>query len=246
MKRILLLFAFVVTGLAFVNGQGTFIVGITESYMPWEQSVGGVASGINIDIVNAIAKKLNLTVEYQVYPFKRNLAMLEAGELDMVCGLSYREDRAVYASYLTPAYIPTIKSFIMKKGSTQAVYVYEDLYKLEIGLRTAAKQFEKFDSDAKLKKSEVPTSNQLFQMLLLGRIDVIAGSYINLLYDAKTLGYADEIVLAKYNFDQGMDGQLVLSKKSKFLSRKTEIETILGEMLRSGQITKMINSYIKN
>jgi polar amino acid transport system substrate-binding protein len=245
MKQISLFLLIMLAGFTSVSAQDTLVVGITESYMPWEQSQGGVASGINIDIVNAIAKKLGVTVKFEVYPFKRNLAMLEAGKIDMVCGLSYREERAVYASYITPAYIPTIKSFIMKKGSTKVLNDYNDLYPLKIGLRRGAKQFEPFDSDTKLNKFEVPTSDQLLQMLLKDHIDVIVGSYINLLYDAKTLGYADNIIIAKYNIDQGMDGQFVLSKKSKFISRKAEIETILNDMSKSGQIVEMIDSYTK-
>lgn len=98
------------------SAQNSIVVGITEGYMPWEQSVGGVASGVNIDIVNAIGKKLGVTPKFEVYPFKRNLVLLESGEVDLVCSLSYREERAVYANYLAPAYIPTIKSFITKKG----------------------------------------------------------------------------------------------------------------------------------
>lgn len=83
-------------------------------------------------------------------------------------------------------------------------------------------------------------------MLLVDRVDVITGSYINVLYDAKTLGYADKIQVAKYNVDQGMDGQCALSKKSKLVARKTEIEGVLSDLFKSGQTGKMIDSYIKH
>jgi len=149
MKRsVLAIGIMLIVGLASAYAQTTLVVGIDEDYMPWEKSVGGVPSGINIDIVNAMAKKLGMTVKFEVYPFKRLLANLESGVIDMAGGLEYNEERAAYAVYLSPAYQPTSKIFIMKKDSKKTLETYDDLYKLSVGVRTGNKQYEPFDSDA--------------------------------------------------------------------------------------------------
>lgn len=246
MKRFIVMF--LLARFAFptsVLAQEMLVYGYDEDYPPWEKKVAGVPTGINIDIMTIVAKKLGIGIRFEPYPFKRVLALLNSGYIDMAGGLEKKPERAMYAYFLEPAYQKTMKIFVMKKGSTKVLDKYEDLYRLKVGLRAGTKQFEPFDSDEGIAKVETNSVDQLFKMLLFERYDVAIGGNIQLLYAAKTAGYADKIQVAGYRVDLGAGGQFALYLKSTFIPRKAEIEAILLDMFTSGQIDEIIAAYHK-
>jgi len=62
-------------------------------FPPVEMRENGQAVGINIDIMNALFAKLNLTPKYSQMPFKRCLLSLEKGHSDFIGSLQVSEDR---------------------------------------------------------------------------------------------------------------------------------------------------------
>ena len=228
-----------------VRAREMLIYGYDEDYPPWEKNEASIPTGINIEIMTIVAKKLGFKIRFEPYPFKRVLALLNSGDIDMAGGLEKRPERAVFAEFLNPAYQKTAKIFILKKGSTKVLTKYEDLYHLRVGLRAGSKHFEPFDSDEGIAKVETNSCDQLFKMLLFERYDVAIGGNIQLLYAAKTAGYADKIQVASYRVDLGAGGHFALSLKSTFMSRKAEIEAILLDMFSSGQLNEIIASYLQ-
>ncbi|MDK9706550.1 MAG: transporter substrate-binding domain-containing protein [Desulforhopalus sp.] len=246
MKKVLLLFlltALVAPGS--VPAGETIVYGYDEDYPPWEKNTAGAATGINIDIMRIVAGKLGMEVRFASYPFKRILALLRTGDIDMAGGLEKKPEREAFADFLLPAYQQTRKVFLMKKGSTLLLEKYADLYGLKVGLRSGTKHFEPFDSDPAIVKVEADSVDELFKMLLFGRYDVAIGGNIQLLYAAKASGYADKIQVADYRVDMGAGGQFVLSHKSAFIQRKAEFEAVLLDMFTSGQIDAIITSYLQ-
>jgi polar amino acid transport system substrate-binding protein len=227
-----------------VWAQEMLVYGYDEDYMPWEKNVEGVPTGINIDIMTIVAERLGMGIRFESYPFKRVLVLLKSGDIDIAGGLEKNPERAMFADFLEPAYQKTRKIFVMKKGSTKVLEKYEDLYRLKVGLRAGTKQFEPFDSDEGIVKVETNSVDQLFSMLLFDRYDVAVGGNIQLLYAAKTQGYADKIQIADYRLDLGAGGHFALSQKSSFVPRKGEIQAILLDMFNSGQIDTIIASYL--
>lgn len=61
-------------------------------------------TGIAVDMVDEIFKRGNIKVQHLVRPWKRCLAEVESGEVDLVPNASYREERACYALYSAPLY----------------------------------------------------------------------------------------------------------------------------------------------
>lgn len=225
--------------------RGYLTYGIDEDYPPWEKNVDGVPYGINVDIVRALAARLGLEPRFVAYPFKRVLASLETGDIDLAGGLEYKPERAAYALYLEPAYQKTMKVFIMPKGAGTRLERYEDLRALRVGLRAGTKHFEPFDSDPKIVKVEANSVDQLFQMLLAGRFDVAIGGNIQLLYAAKAAGYADRIQVADYRVNMGAGGQFALSRLSPLVPRKAEFEAALRDLQASGRIDEIIAAHLR-
>ncbi len=246
MKNIIALFLLATLAFpVFVLAQEMLVYGYDEDYPPWERNVEGVPLGINIDIMTIVAERLGMGIRFESYPFRRVLVLLKSGDIDIAGGLEKKPERAMFADFLEPPYQKTMKVFVMKKGSTTVLEKYEDLYRLKVGLLAGTKQFEPFDSDEGIVKVETNSVDQLFRMLLFDRYDVAVGGNIQLLYAAKTKGYADKIHVTGYKLDLGAGGQFALSQKSSFVPRKMEIEAILLDMFTSGKIDTIINSYLK-
>lgn len=230
---------------ASVMAREVLVFGYDEDYPPWEKNTAGVPTGINIDIMKIVAEKLDVEIRFAPYPFKRVLALLKTGDIDMAGGLEKKPERILFVDFLEPAYQKTRKVFVMKKSSTKVLEKYADLYSLKVGLRAGTKHFEPFDSDEKIVKVETDSVDELFNMLLFDRYDVVVGGSIQLLYAAKASGYADKIRVADYRVDMGVGGQFVLSQKSAFVPRKAEFEAILLDMFTSGQIDAITTSYLQ-
>jgi len=246
MKKVIALFLLATVTFPMVGWtQEMLVYGYDEDYPPWEKNVKGVPTGINIDIMTIVAERLGVRIRFESYPFKRVLALLENGDIDISGGLEKKPERAMFADFLEPAYQKTMKVFVMKKDSTKVLEKYDDLYHLKVGLRAGNKQFEPFDSDENIVKVETDSVDQLFNMLFSDRYDVAVGGNIQLLYAAKVNGYADKIQVASYRLDLGAGGQFAISRKSSFISRKVGIEGILLDMYNSGQIDAIIASYLK-
>lgn len=56
-------------------------------------------SMIEVEKLQKIASKYNITVKFKGYPWKRSLMMIEKGLADGCINASYKEDRATYAMY---------------------------------------------------------------------------------------------------------------------------------------------------
>ena len=61
-------------------------------------------TGIAVDMVDEIFRHKSVKVKHVVRPWKRCLAEVESGEVDLVPNSSYREERARYALYSDPLY----------------------------------------------------------------------------------------------------------------------------------------------
>lgn len=64
----------------------------------------GQPTGIAVDMLNTILKKQSRDVENQIRPWKRCLADVKAGRVDIVPNSSYQKKRAEYSLYTTPLY----------------------------------------------------------------------------------------------------------------------------------------------
>ena len=71
--------------------------------------------GLDLDIINAVAKKAGLTVSYSEMPWRRLLNFIKTGEMDIAMGASYTKDRAKTADFSLPYRLEVIRLY-MKKG----------------------------------------------------------------------------------------------------------------------------------
>lgn len=63
---------------------------------PWRTQDGG---GLNIDLLNLVARKLGLHFEYRSMPWKRCLQEMKDNQVDGAIGASYTEERLAFGAY---------------------------------------------------------------------------------------------------------------------------------------------------
>lgn len=204
-------------------------------------------TGIDIDIANEIAKRMNLKLEIFHCPWIRCLWLLEHGHSDLLTSVYKKPDREVYLWFLDKPYLTSLPiAFYSKKDRAYKIEKYEDLYRFNsVGVLRGASYFEKFDKDIKIKKYDVSNQNQLFPMLANDRIDVMAGYVPTENFRLVEEGYKDVIVKSSYEYENPASVFMAVSKKSPFIDRIAEFNKINNDLLEEGFIQKTIEHYYK-
>ncbi|WP_372682343.1 substrate-binding periplasmic protein [Desulfosarcina sp.] len=203
--------------------------------------------GPDVELLTAIAGKLNAKLSFKRAPFKRRLQLMKDGEIDFMSGLLKNAAREEYIHYVSPPYKKRSDTvFFLPKGKRHLLQKYEDLYALKIGTNLGSNYFTQFDNDAKLKKDAVSSGVPNFRKLLLGRIDAViyaeAGG-IDLIY---RMGIANRVETADFRFAQEKKVHFGISKKSNLMINLSKIESVIGAMIESGEINGIIVNYYLN
>jgi polar amino acid transport system substrate-binding protein len=93
---------------AILQGQGD------HNYPPYEYLEGGIPKGFNVDIMQALAKEMNLSIEIRLDDWDTVRHRLETGEIDMLMGMYYSEKRAKLVDFSTPHIMVTNAIFVRK------------------------------------------------------------------------------------------------------------------------------------
>ena len=215
-------------------------------FPPWDINIeGNQPSGINADIIRSLAEELGLT--FKPYPcnWKRCLALLEDGTIDMAGTVGRKPQRERYLHFIEPTYakVPDKVIYLHAKSKLK-VEDYEDLYQLKtIGIERGAKVSPRFDQDSKLMKYDVTKLAQLLKMLNSNRLDVVVGNEVVIDYMIKEMGLQGKFQKADFRFlSEGME-YMAMSKKSPHVNRLPEISKIIHQMKDNGKIEAYIQKY---
>ena len=212
---------------------------------PYADYENGQFYGVNVDIVNLIAKQLNKQVKYTKCPFIRCMSLMETGKVDIIVGIKKTEERARYVSYLnTPyniQYYPL--NFYLLNGSDHTIHTYQDLKNLRIGTIRGALYFDEFDKDTSLSKTTVTTYEQLIQLLLRGRIDTFIEREESVLPWVNNDIYRARFKKAKYQYSTAVGSYIGISKLSPLINDIERINQIQQSLLDAGHIKQVFSSW---
>lgn len=98
------------------------VVGGDFDYKPYTYlDEEGVARGYDVDIIKAIAKKNNLKLEFRFTPWSEALQNLREGEVDVLLGIFYTEEREVYYDYTIPHTLEYYAIFVRKDSKVKTL-----------------------------------------------------------------------------------------------------------------------------
>ncbi len=232
-------------GVAYAQPQNIIIIG-GDHNPPFRIIEGDKMSGIYGELIYEIVKGTGLEVRFKQVPYKRALAELSSGGIDVFLAFVKTPEREREMYYCKP-YIKdrTDRAFYLRKGEGKRVKRYEDLIGLNIGLLLGINITPKFDNDKRLLKQEVPTHVQNFQKLINGRIDAIVHTEIAIDFQVKSLGYSDNLEKAPFRLTEKNPTYFVISRKSPFMSCKAEFEANLKRIARDGTFEKLVKKWTK-
>ena len=213
---------------------------------PYKIVQNGTFGGIDVLVLDEVARRTGLEFEYVECPWARCLVMLQNGNVDMITSIARTDDRKAVMDFVEP---PTRDhypiSFYTNAAATHALSRYEDLYGLAIGIIRDGAYFERFDHDRKLEKTLVTRETQLIDMLASRRLDVILGIGANLDYLLRETGRGGLVKRWSLRIDTEDPAYIAVSKKSKHQGVVPRLETALREMRRANEIEQIEQRFLK-
>lgn len=214
-------------------------------YMIGAGEDAGPVSGIDVDIVQEMARRMDLKVTFIRCTWTRCLELMKNGEVDLLSSAYKKPDREEYMLYFQQPFLSQLPiAFYYPGDKPYKIEKYEDIYQFErIGVLSGASYFERFDQDSQAKKVEVPSQDQLFPMLMAGRLDIMAGYIPTENYRLSVEGYSGKIVHSTYVYQEQALVYMAVSKKSPFAGRMAAFDEINKQLLDEGFIQKTIQAY---
>ena len=128
--------------------EGTLLVGSDIPYKPFEFGRDPNYEGFDVDIVNEIAKRLDLEAKFQKTPFDPIFRNLAQGRFDMVASAATITPERKKAVDFSDPYFPADQSLMVKTGSD--IKAVEDLAGKRVGaqLGTTGADYAKDKTEA--------------------------------------------------------------------------------------------------
>lgn len=214
-------------------------------YMIGADDENAAMTGIDVEIVQEIARRLGREVVFVRCPWARCLELMKAGDADLLSSAYKKPEREEYMRYFSRPFLDSLPiAFYTLKEKKVVINSYEDIYRLEsVGVLRGASYFEQFDQDEKVKKFEVASQDQLFPMLLAGRVEAIAGYVPTENYRIKVEGYAGLVELSNYVYAEQAFVYMTISDKSPLASIFEQIDQINTQLVEEGFVQKIVNKY---
>ena len=163
-------------------------VGIVADNKPYTSMVGRTASGFSIDIVREVARQSGLDIEFRAGTWPEVFGAFERGDIDVIEGISYNDDRARTIQFTEPYHIrqmhlmhdtanPLKNIDSLKSLNNYRIGVVRDVY-FRDALKTAGVSLVAYDS--------IPG---LIRALAFGWVDGIIGPELTLDYYANQAGF---------------------------------------------------------
>lgn len=241
--RFRLIVTFLSVALAIVPARASEMILATDDWPPFRISSDAGLIGLDLDLIEEIARRTDTGLRVIKMPWGRGLASMESGAVDVMTGLAYREERAKYIAYTDTPYFKCTTAFYTVAGRGDQIRSYEDLYRHQIGYVLHSAYFERFDADQGLDKVGVPQEQTLVDMLVKGRFAVMIGTDCQVDYHIERLGLSEAIEKTPYNPGNKVDLYLGVSKRSDWAARLDELNEVVRELLEEGFIDKVAQEY---
>ncbi len=255
-----------VASVAYGAERKLFVVG--EEFPPFEFIQDGQVVGIDIDVATHIFQKMNIPVEFQIFPWKRAWKMVENGAADAVLTTSRKEAREPYVWYpQEDMWVSEFVFFVKKDKVLPDFKGYETAVeqKLAVGFIKGNSYHPSFwrafpnkdgsttfqgDLATNLVNEQLEGARDLktnLKKLAKGRIDLFPADKIVGQYTAKLLGLQDQLTyydIALYS--KGYPVPFVKNSTYPDIQQIAEqFEQQLKQLKQSGEYQKFLDKWLQ-
>ncbi len=212
-------------------------------YAPFEFEEGGQLKGIDVDLVKAIADKLDLEAEFRDTDFDGIFAALAAGNCDMIASsVSITEERKKENNF-SQGYFEINQSLLVRKGDESSYTDFSSLSGRTIGVQseTTGAEFARVQAAAAgVEIKEFTGADELFTALKAKQIDGVVQDFPINSYNAETTG--DTVVSKVFTEAEEEEYGFVIPKKSTALLEA--VNEALDELRKDGTYDKVLERYL--
>ncbi|MDH1054755.1 substrate-binding periplasmic protein [Aquipseudomonas alcaligenes] len=210
---------------------------VTDYWPPFRmEGRDGRIEGLDIDLLEELQRRTGVQFEVRRQPWARALEDMRRGQADLMTGLARTAEREQYIDYLLPAYHACAPRLYGSPQRAASIRDYAQLTGLRIGYVLQSAYFEPFDSDPALTKIGVKNEEQLLQMQLRGRIEVLIGTDCQVDFQLRDPQLA-------YQPPQQTLLFIGLSRASPRLAERERLSAALQALLREGWLERAAQRY---
>ncbi|WP_174732662.1 transporter substrate-binding domain-containing protein [Mesobacillus harenae] len=217
-------------------------VGIDTTYPPFEFEENGEYTGIDIDLINAIAENQDFEIEFNPMDFGGIIPAMQAGQLDVaIAGMSITEDRKKVVDFSDPYFDAGLTLVVQEEN--EEISSPEDLAGKTVAVKkgtTGATWANEHRDEYGMEVVQFNDSPAMFQEVTNGNADVLIEDYPVIAYAISQNDLGLKTVGDRLNGDQY--GIAVLKGENQDLLEK--INTGLQELRDSGEYDEILNKYL--
>ncbi|MBT2647295.1 transporter substrate-binding domain-containing protein [Bacillus sp. ISL-34] len=217
-------------------------VGVDTTYPPFEFKEGNEYKGIDIELINAIAKDQDFKIKLSPMDFGGIIPAMQANQLDVaIAGMSITEERKKVVDFSTP-YFDAGLTIVVKKDNTNTKTV-KDLKGKTIAVKkgtTGAKYAQDNATELGIKVVQFNDSPAMFQEVANGNADALIEDYPVISYAIAQKDLGLKIVGDRLNGDKY--GIAVLKGQNEDLLKK--INDGLANLKKDGTYDEIIKTYL--
>ncbi|MCC9623865.1 transporter substrate-binding domain-containing protein [Thalassospira sp. MA62] len=202
-------------------------------------------TGLGIDVLRHFVEKHDITLDLKLdIPWTRSLKMLEAGELDVIAGAYFTEERARTFVYTSPFAYDDVMVFQHQSNLFRITGIHDLIG--HRGVRPQGGSYGDFiDSYAQRHLDMIysPTGNQIFNVLLNGRVDyVLLGRYDGLA-NLMVQDLMDTIIAVEPPLQQNAV-HLIFSPRSPCASHASSISAMIERLEKDGTLDRLTKLHL--
>jgi len=224
------------------DSKKVYKVGVDTTYPPFEFEVDGEYTGIDIDIITAIAKNQGFEIEFDAMDFGGIIPAMQANQLDIaIAGMSITDERKEVVDF-SDAYFEAGLTLVVGEKTTD-VKGLEDLKGKTIAAKngtTGAKFAGENESKFGYKLVLFDDSPSMFQEVQNGNADALIEDYPVIAYAISQNSLGLQTVGERLNGDQY--GIAVLKGKQAEVLK--QINEGLQDLRDSGEYDKILDKYL--
>lgn len=224
-----------------------------EPYAPFQMKKGNDYVGIDFDIVKVVLDKMGCKYQFVERPWKRVLADLEKGDLEITGSASKNAEREKFA-FFTNDYIITKNALFIDKAQ-QSKFTIKSLADMtkasgfKLGTNRGYEygdEFTKASADPKFKAiiEENDNEEQTFKKIAAGRITATFSNEFVGMDTLKSIGLADKVVKTDFFLNEDPSYWMV-SKKSLTPAFVDDFNKALESIKKDGTYQKILDKYLK-
>lgn len=145
------------------------------SWPPYEMMDGGQLAGFHIDLVRAVAERIDVKVIFKTYPWVRAMTMAKRGQVDAITYVARNNERARYLHFLEGNVLSGTTHYLIQNRYSRAIHFDGNLSQLKdysVAFISGYTLGQEFDQAGYIKKNPVKTVEQVVRLVAAGRYDL--------------------------------------------------------------------------